>query len=205
MLTLAISTEHGVVVQGPPQGEWTAADWEVLPHGDGNRYEIIEGCLYVSTSPSLFHNWIIRRLDAFVGIPAEERGLGFVVTMQAGVFMPGAQPVQPDFAFVKAERAAMMRERRIYGVPDLIVEVLSPGNREYDVGLKRAVYEKAGVAEYGVIDALERTLSLHRLSAHGHYGAPLILGGSELVTFACLPELPFALNVLFDGAPDTTV
>jgi hypothetical protein len=46
--------DHAVV--GPPQSEWTAADWEALPE-DGNRYEIIAGVLYMTTSPSLFHEW----------------------------------------------------------------------------------------------------------------------------------------------------
>ena len=61
MITLAIPTDATTSVRGPTQGNWTYADWEQIPD-DGNRYEIIEGVLYVTTVPSFFHQWIIARL-----------------------------------------------------------------------------------------------------------------------------------------------
>ncbi len=54
----AIPTD-AVRVPGPQQGTWTLADWEALPE-DGNRYEILHGVLFMSTSPSFFHQWIIQ-------------------------------------------------------------------------------------------------------------------------------------------------
>ena len=54
MTSLAIPTETALPVAGPPQGRWTNADWEALP-SDGNRYEIIDGVLYMTTAPSNFH------------------------------------------------------------------------------------------------------------------------------------------------------
>ena len=42
-------------IMGPPQGQWTYADWENLPDDD-NRYEIIDGVLYRSDLPSLIIN-----------------------------------------------------------------------------------------------------------------------------------------------------
>ena len=50
------------------QGHWTYADWEALPD-DGNRYEVIDGVLYMTTAPSFFHQWIVRRLDRYLGMP----------------------------------------------------------------------------------------------------------------------------------------
>jgi hypothetical protein len=50
MTTLVISTDAPAVA-GPPQGQWTHADWETLPD-DGNRYEVLDGVLYMSTAPS---------------------------------------------------------------------------------------------------------------------------------------------------------
>src|SRR5690242_5297681 len=110
MTTLVIPTEGSIVVSGPPQGHWTAEDFETLPD-DGNRYEIINGVLYMSTSPSYFHQCIIRRLDHYVGVPAEEQGLAFAATVPVGVFMPGCDPVQPDFVLVLAARASIIRDR----------------------------------------------------------------------------------------------
>jgi Uma2 family endonuclease len=191
-------------ISGPPQGQWTRADWEKLPD-DGNRYEIINGVLYMSTAPSSFHQWIIKRFFVAFGLPAEERGLAYVYMAPIGVFMPGCEPVQPDFVLVLAEHAAIIHDRRIWGVPDLIVEVLSPSNADYDEGLKRDTYAKAGVPEYAVIDPSKRQLRLYHLESTDDYGSPQVFKASNTVSFACLPTIPVLVGQLFEGAPDTTL
>ncbi len=143
MITLPIPTDVGSSVRGPMQGKWTYADWERLGD-DGIRYEIIAGVLYMTTAPSFFHQWIIRRFDQYqyIGVPAEERGLGFAATAPVGLLMPGCDPVQPNFVVVLKKNAAIIRDRRIRGVPDLIVEVISPGSAAYDEGIKLEAYAR---------------------------------------------------------------
>jgi Uma2 family endonuclease len=191
-------------VNGPPQGQWTYADWEKLPD-DGNVYEVIDGVLYMSTSPSLFHNWIIRRLDYLVGPPAEEQGLAFAFVDRVGVIMPGCEPVQPDFVLVLKEHASILRNRRIHGVPDLIVEVLSPGSADYDEEVKRDAYATAGVPEYGVIDPAQRSLRLYHMEKPSLYARPKEFKVGDTLAFTCLPNLNFTVGQLFEGAPDTTL
>ena len=91
MTALVIKTDSPVVA-GPLQGHWTLADWEALPN-DGNRYEIIDGVLYMTTAPHSFHQWIIRRLERFIGIPAEDAGLAYCFPAPVGVIMPGCDVV----------------------------------------------------------------------------------------------------------------
>ncbi len=200
MVTLAISTD-APLISGPPQGEWTRAEWERLPD-DGAVYEIIGGFLYVSKSPSYFHQWIVFRLASKLGEPAVERGLAYPVLSPTGVFMPGCDPVQPDFALIAAANAGIIRERRVYGVPDLIVEILSPGSRDYDLKVKLRAYADASVPEYVIIDPETRTLALHSLIEPGRYAEPQIYRETDTVTFACLPGVALRVGVLFDGAPD---
>lgn len=203
MVTLVIPTD-APTVKGPPQGHWTRADWEALPD-DGSRYEIIEGVLFMSTAPSAFHQYIIWQMVELVGIPAKRQGLAYPFFAPIGVFMPGCEPVQPDLVVVLREHADIIRERRIHGVPDLIVEVLSPGSREYDEDVKLKAYAAAGVPEYAVIDPAERQLRLYALEAAGQYRAPRVFNEADSVTFACLPTISFRVGALFEGAPDTTL
>src|SRR5262245_62011611 len=98
MMTLVVPTS-AQTVNGPAQGQWKYQDWEQLPD-DGNRYEVIDGVLYMSTAPSFYHQWIIHRLERFVGVPAEQQGLAFPAVAPIGVIMPGSDPVQPDFVIV---------------------------------------------------------------------------------------------------------
>lgn len=203
MPALVISTDAPEVA-GPPQGHWRYADWETLPD-DGNRYEIIDRVLYMTTAPSFFHQWIIRRLDRFVGVPAEEQGLGFAATAPIGVIMPGCDPVQPDYLVVLSANAAIIRDRRIYGVPDLIIEVISPSSRVYDERVKLPAYADAGVPEYALVDPQARTLNRYLLQAPGRYASPIVSSADQIAAFACLPTLTFQVGALFAGAPDTTL
>jgi Uma2 family endonuclease len=87
---------------------------------------------------------------------------------------------------VLAEHASIIRDRRIYGVPDLIAEVLSPGSKDYDEDVKLTAYANAGVPEYVVIDPAVRQLRLYRLEKLGQYAEPLTFKAGDRVTFACL-------------------
>ena len=202
MVSLIIPTDAKAIA-GPAQGHWTYADWERLPD-DGDRYEVIDGVLYMTTAPSTFHEWITIAFMRYVGIPAIEQGLAYVMTAPVGVLMPGCDPVQPDVVVVLKEHASLFKDRRIRGVPDLIVEILSPSNADYDLRIKLAAYARAGLPEFAIIDPVERTLSLRRLAEPGRYAPAVIAGGADVVVFDCLPSISLAVADLFAGAPDET-
>ena len=204
MATLVIPTNANTV-KGPPQGQWTYDDWLNLPHDDGNRYEIIYGHLYMTTAPSSFHQWILQQLYDLVGSPAKSQGLAYPFFAPIGVIMPGADPVQPDFVLVLKERADIIRERRIMGVPDLIVEVMSPGSTTYDEHVKREAYAKAGVPEYAIIDPAARQVTVYRLDEPSKFHEPDIFAAEDALAFNCLPTISFTVGDLFEGAPDTTL
>ncbi len=185
--------------------DWNYERWQRLPE-DGNRYEVIDGILYMTMSPSFFHQWITGRCWRHVGIPAEDMGLAYAVDAPVGVLMPGCDPVQPDFLLVRRERADIIRDRRIYGVPDLIIEILSPSNPEHDLDLKRHLYARAGLPEYWIVRPATRDVLVY-WEPHPVSGdftqVRLIPPDGELVS----PTLPLRLIVadLFAGAPDTTL
>ena len=184
---------------------WTYERWEQLPD-DGNRYEVIDGVLYMTTAPSFFHQWIIGQLWRFVGHPAQEQGLAYAVAAPIGVLMPGCNPVQPDFLLIRKERAAIIYDRRVHGVPDLIVEVLSPTNQAQDTELKRRAYARAGVPEYWMLRPATRDVlaCAQPDPALGDYTqVRLVASGEELVA----ATLPLRVQVadLFAGSPDTTL
>lgn len=203
MTTFVVPTE-APTVHGPPQGRWTYADWEQLPD-DGNRYEIIDGVLYMTTAPSYFHQWIIQGLQEYIGIPVRRQKLGFAVAAPIGVLMPSCQPVQPDFVVVLQSNAAIIYDRRIRGVPDVMIEVLSPSNAVFDEDVKFEAYARAGLHEYVIIDPRSRTFNQYLLKAPGMYGAPRTFSESDTAYLECLPGLPIPVAELFAGAPDTTL
>jgi Uma2 family endonuclease len=101
--------------------------------------------------------------------------------------MPGCDPVQPDFVVVLRNHASIIHDRRIWGVPDLIVEILSPGNSAYDEEIKQDAYARAGVPEYAIVDPRNRELTHYVLDTDGRYGTPRVYGAGETMSFNCLP------------------
>jgi Uma2 family endonuclease len=63
--------------------------------------------------------------------------------------------VQPDIVFVAKENFSILGDT-VHGVPDLLVEVLSPGNKSYDLETKKELYERFGVSEYWILDPISR-------------------------------------------------
>jgi Uma2 family endonuclease len=184
---------------------WNRARWEQLP-ADGIRYEVIGGVLYMSTAPSVFHQWIIHQLVRRLLAQIEDSGVGFTLWSPIGVFMPGCDPVQPDVLVIRAEDACVFQNRRIEGVPALIVEVLSPSNPQYDLHTKRQAYARAGLPEYWVVRPATRDVLVCWMpdpTLGDYVQSRLFETPEELLS----PTLPIRLPVaeLFAGAPDTTV
>ncbi|MGE3799915.1 MAG: Uma2 family endonuclease [Candidatus Kapaibacterium sp.] len=127
----------------------TSADYEELP--EGAPYELINGNLIMSPSPSFFHQDISGALFVLMRQHAQEDHLGKVVTAPMDVYLSDHDVVQPDILFISTERLSIIEER-IRGVPDLIVEILSPSNASTDLWDKRLLYERSGVCEYWIVD-----------------------------------------------------
>jgi Uma2 family endonuclease len=184
---------------------WDYARWEQLPD-DGHRYEVIDGVLYMTTAPSSFHQWIVQQLFLELHTQITQPGAGFTFVAPIGVLMPGCDPVQPDLVVVRAEDSAMIADRRIRGVPTLLVEVLSPASVETDTEIKRRAYARAGVPEYWVVRPAQRDVLCYAqpdrtLDDYTHVER---VGPDGQLVAATLP-IQIAVAMLFAGAPDTTL
>lgn len=152
----------------PEQGQWTYADWERLPD-DGTRYEVIDGELYMSPPPAIPHQFSSNRLATGMTNHADAHQLGYVFTAPVGVQLPiQSVPVLPDIVFISAARKTIIGKKFIEGVPDLVVEILSPGNWPYDRNEKFRVYQDAGVPEYWIVDYRAKTVEVFVLE-EGEY------------------------------------
>jgi len=177
-----------------PDASWCYEKWEKLPD-DGNRYEVIDGVLYMSTAPSFRHQASILLLVEHVGLPLKQGGIAIMSAAPIGVIMPGADPVQPDFLLIRSERREIIADDgRIRGVPDLIAEVLSPSHPDLDTVTKRDVYARAGVPEYWLLrpDSRDVLICWSPGQKSGEYAHErVVAAGDELVS----PTLPIHVPV----------
>jgi Uma2 family endonuclease len=188
-----------------PDATWTRERWETLPE-DGNRYEVIDGVLYMSTAPRTFHQWIIQRALFAIHEQVDAHALGFTFVAPIGVFMPGCSPVQPDLVVVRAADREMLRGGRVEGVPALILEVQSPSSVGYDDRTKRQAYARAGLPEYWIARPPTRDVLLctHPDPALGDYADTRLVAADQELASTVLP-IRFPVERLFAGAPDTTL
>jgi Uma2 family endonuclease len=155
----------------PPQGEWTYDDYTRLPD-NGMRYEVIEGDLYMSPAPRPKHQEVIVALLGHLLDYLKQKPIGKILISPIDVILPDlANPVQPDLIFISKERSHIVKEQFIEGVPDLIVEVLSPGNPAHDRRVKFRIYAQAGVREYWIIDPDARTVEINLLRGEAYASA----------------------------------
>lgn len=126
--------------------------FQALP--EGTLAEVIDNSLYMSPAPIGKHQRISMILSSKLFQYAEEKQLGLVFTAPYDVYLDRyANAVQPDIFFIASENLKIYDEEGyVKGVPDLIIEILSPSSKTYDINLKKDLYEKFGVAEYWVIN-----------------------------------------------------
>ena len=183
----------------PAQGSWTYEDYVRLPD-DGRRYEVIRGFLYVSPAPSLPHQYTVGQLVYFFIAFVRERQLGVVLGAPFDIRLPErlGDPVQPDILFIRRENQPDGDAPRFDGVPDLVVEVLSPGNWRYDRNTKLSAYRDAGIPETWLVDPAARTVEVFVLDkAHPKYVLRERRGEGETVGSIVLPGLQIAVAEIF--------
>jgi Uma2 family endonuclease len=125
---------------------------------DGRRHEIIDGDHYVNPAPSTYHQTVSRRLQHQLYTQIELTGRGVVYNAPCDVQLTDYDIVQPDLAVVLTSRMQMITPTKIKGVPDLLVEILSPSTASNDATLKKQLYERVGVAEYWIVDPDNHTV-----------------------------------------------
>lgn len=149
-----------MVMPSVSQSDWTVARLHALPD-DGNRYEIIDGVLYVTPSPRFVHQAALFEL-ALVLTPYA-RGCGLdVMCLAADIRYSDRTLVQPDLFVFPRIPGKPVREWADVQPLQLVVEALSPSTRHRDRTVKRDLYVAEGVPEYWIVDADARVVERSR-------------------------------------------
>jgi Uma2 family endonuclease len=175
----------------------TYGDFMLFPD-DGKRHEIVDGEHFVTPSPNVRHQRILRRLYDLVGRFVEERSIGEVFFAPLDVLLSEHDVVEPDLFFVGRGQSTILTAANVRGAPDLVVEVLSPSSRRLDEVIKQRAYERTGVAEYWIVDPEAETIKIFRRAGES-YGRPVLLSSAlgDVLTTPQLPGLEIPLPALF--------
>ena len=173
----------------------TYEDYCDLPD-DGRRYEILDGELGVTPSPTRSHQELAANLLIALKLFVAARGLGEVFIAPFDVILEKTSVVVPDLLFVSRERLEIVTEHGVQGAPDLIVEILSPGTSRRDRGDKAQLYARHGVRHYWLADPDGQVLETLELDGE-LYRETARLTGAARFTPTLFPGLEIFLSSLW--------
>ena len=181
-----------------PRVRLTVQDYLDIPEEDENRYELIDGELYMAPAPSWEHQestvtiWHLLLRD-FI----RANGLGRVVASPIDVYLSDTDVFQPDIVFVSIERLNIIHSSGVHGAPDLVIEMLSPSTEQRDLTIKRERYAMFDIKEYWLANPIAKTITVLRLRGGAFEHIGVFTEGMTLET-PILPGLQVDISAVFD-------
>ncbi len=159
-----IAVRSGKEIYAVPQELKRKLDYSDLlaAPDDGNRYELVQGDLFVTPSPSPAHQRVSRRLQRQLEDFFHDRSIGEVFNAPIDLILTNQDVLVPDLLVVTQPQH--ITNRGIEGPPLVVVEILSPSTQRQDRGTKARRYAELGVEHYWIVDPVEKRFECHRLA-----------------------------------------
>ena len=119
---------------------------------DGMRHELLDGVHAVTPAPLYIHQKAVLELASLLLAALRDRTDAEVLVSPADIVLAPRTLVQPDVFVIRKSPERPIRGWPDAGVPLLAIEVLSPGTAARDRGVKRRIYQNAGVGDYWIVD-----------------------------------------------------
>lgn len=139
---------------------YTYQDYARLP--EGAPYQLIGGELIMVPAPIPYHQEVSKRLEYLLYEHVElKQKLGKVYDAPIDIYFEDEETYQPDIIFISNERLQIIKEDKIEGAPDMVIEILSPSTAYYDLVHKKDVYARHGVKEYWIVDPMKKKIDVY--------------------------------------------
>ena len=184
--------------------EYTYSDYLLWQFSE--RVELIRGFIKkMSPAPSKTHQQVSRKLTRYIDRYFENKTCEFFVApfdVRLVNYKASKDDnqihtvVQPDL-FIICDKEKL-DERGCIGAPDLVIEILSPGNSKKEMGVKFDLYEENGVKEYWIVEPTEKTIFIYSLQNEKYIGLKPCIAGSK-ITSPLFPDLDFEIVKIFEN------
>lgn len=181
----------GLLIVHPGVEPFTVEYLDDLPD-NGCRHELIDGMLFVTPPPDLRHQRVSRALFLLlhrVCPPGLE-----VLYAPVGVRTSETAQVEPDLLVTTTDAIG---GSYLSVAPLLVIEILSPGTRRYDLTVKRSRYEESGIAALWLIDPEAASLTVFELAQGAYVEVAHVLGDQHWTATQPFP-VPISPAMLLD-------
>lgn len=175
--------------------DWTVDDYLLL--GEMSTFcELINGELIMSPSPTPYHQIVVGNLyDILKAYSKQQKDFVFFAPMD--LYIDRKNVFQPDLIYVTNASKNIISERGIEGIPDIVVEVISPSNVFSDRNRKKKTYQEIQVGEYWIIDPANKTFEIYHKDQKDKDNPILYLVEEGVISSGILPGLIFNLKEIF--------
>jgi Uma2 family endonuclease len=169
-----------------PSPEYTYTYADYLKWKFEERLELFKGKIFKLSAPNTAHQKIAGNIYLRARLILEtQKCQVFIAPFDVRLPVKNKKKdneittvIQPDLCIVCDE--TKIDERGCCGAPDLVIEILSPGNSQKEVCLKFQLYEEAGVKEYWIINPVEENLIVYTLDVEKFGGGKMYAGGDRI-------------------------
>jgi Uma2 family endonuclease len=178
--------------------KWTSSDLELLPE-NGDRYEIIEGELYMTRAPHWKHQIAIGNISRYLSIWSNETKLGKTI-INPGIIFSDENNVIPDLIWISNQRleSCVDESGHFTNAPELIIEVLSqkPNDIKRDKEIKLKLYSNRGVQEYWIADWQLKQVEVYTRN-QGQLTLIKTLLNNDIISSKLLPDFSCEISDFF--------
>lgn len=194
--------QYQLVEEPDPSLTYTYADY--LQWNFKERLELIRGRIFkMSPAPNPKHQYVSGNIYAALNFFLKRKNCKsypapFDVRLPARNRKNDAEVttvVQPDISVICD--LSKIDGRGCCGAPDLVVEILSPGNSKKDVRIKFELYEEAGVKEYWIVHPVEETIVVHVLNAEGRFEGLKMYTADDVLKSTAIKGFTIEVNEIF--------
>jgi len=170
----------------------TYEEWQAMDFGENARSELIDGLIYMMSSPSRRHQAISGNIfgQLFNHLSGKKCKAFF---SPFAVRLEDDTEVQPDLVVICDPKK--LTPSGCTGAPDLVIEILSPSTSRHDRYTKFMLYMKAGVPEYWIVDPEDNAVTICRLTETGYLTT--VHTDTDTATVNALPGFEMNLSAVF--------
>jgi len=138
-----------------------------LPENASKRFELLSGEITEVPTPEPLHNYITGQVYGFLWGFNNTHKLGFVFGDNTSYTLPNGDELIPDVSFISKEHISLPFPKKFFLVPDLVIEVKSPGNTERELLDKAESYLKSGTRMVWLVFPVSKIVWVCRLADDG--------------------------------------
>jgi Uma2 family endonuclease len=201
MSSIAIETERSVEGQVVEVADHPIRFEEFVEYAQGKYVELVDGVVVEKSMVQLDHEYCSSWLQEVIGPYVRRRKLGRLLTQRIMVKADEFGGRMPDLLFVSTEHQELLRQTAVYGAPQLVIEIISPGDRSGHLRALEADYIRLGVGEIAFVDLVKQSIRLLR-RRDGEYAEEIVQAGP--ITFNSIDGLTLESEwILTEPRPDT--